>query len=296
MSRRSGALRRGLPPAIGVPAQGDRRFRRSDVHPSGRGSRPSISRRTAGLVVAVLLVGGVLAYGAHAVLTSRWFTVRQIAVHGTNRLTSSDIEALVGDLRHDNILLADLGRYQRRLLGSPWIGDVTLRRELPSTVVIDITERVPLVFAHLGDRLFLVDRTGAIIDERGPRYRDLDLPVVDGLAAPRATPGSSVDPWRVYLVERFLSALSAVPALRTRVSQIDVSDPHDITVLLEGDPTVVRVGDEHFVDRLQRYLALAPTLRAKLSDLEYVDVRFDNNLFVMPRGRVSSSTRPARQP
>lgn len=248
------------------------------------------------MALLVLLVGGGLAYGAYTVLTSSWFTVRQIAVHGTSRLSPSDVEGLVGDLRHDNILLADLGRYQEQLLGSPWIGAVTLHRELPSTVVVDITERVPMVFAHLGDRLYLVDSSGKIIDERGPRYRDLDLPVVDGLAASGATPHASVDPWRVYLVARFLSALSAAPALRSRVSQIDVSDPHDITVLLEGDPTVVRVGDEHFVDRLERYLALAPTLRQKLSDLEYADVRFDDNLFVMPRGRVSAPTRPARRP
>jgi cell division protein FtsQ len=295
VSRRSGALRRGLPPAIGVPAQGDRRFRRPDVRPAGGGSRRLLARRAVGLIALALFVGGGLAYGGYAVLTSGWFTVRQIAVRGTSRLTTSDVEGLIGDLRHDNILLADLGGYRQRLLGSPWIGEVTLHRELPSTVVVDITERVPMVLAHLGDRLYLVDGTGAIIDESGPRYRDLDLPVVDGLASPGQTPGTSVDRWRVYLVVRFLSALSAAPLLRARVSQIDVSDPHDITVLLEGDPTFVRVGDEHFVDRLERYLTLAPTLREKLSDLEYVDVRFEN-LFVMPRGRVSASTRPARRP
>ena len=264
------------------------------MHPSG-GSRRRVLRRTAGFVALAVLVGGALAYGAHAMLTSRWFTVRHLAVHGTNRLTTNDVEARVSDLRGDNILRADLGRYQQELQDSPWISAATLHRELPSTVVIDITERVPMVFAHLGDRLYLVDSTGAIIDENGPRYRDLDLPVVDGLASPGAPPGSSVDRWRVSLVERFLDAVAAAPALRSKVSQVDVSDPHDITVLLEGDPTVVRVGDEHFVDRLERYQALAPTLREKLSDLEYVDVRFDN-LFVRPRGRVSTSTRPARTP
>jgi cell division protein FtsQ len=247
------------------------------------------------MALFVLIAAGGLAYGAYTVLTSRWFTVRQIAVHGTSRLTTSDVEGLVGDLRHDNLLLADLGLYRRQLLRSPWIRAVTLHRELPATVVVDVTERVPMVFAHLGDRLYLVDQTGAIIDESGPRYRDLDLPVVDGLASPGAPPGSAVDQWRVYLVGRFLSALSAAPALRARVSQIDVSDPHDITVRLEGDPTLIRVGDGHFVDRLERYLALVPTLHEKLSDLEYVDVRFDN-LFVMPRGRVSPSPRPARRP
>ncbi|HEX6835011.1 MAG TPA: cell division protein FtsQ/DivIB, partial [Polyangia bacterium] len=92
-----------------------------------------------------------------------------------------------------------------------------------------------------------------------------------------------------------LTSLAAAPTLRARVSQIDMSDPHDVTVLLEGDSTFVRLGDGQFVERLRRYLALAPTLRGALSDLDYVDVRFAN-LFVTPRGRVTTATRPAKTP
>lgn len=295
MSRRSVALRRGLPPAIGVPAQADRRFRRPDVRPAGP---VTLGRRARRLVVAgvvVLLTGIGLWWGIRTALTSPWFDVRSITIRGVHRLTPGDVEALVSDLRRENILRVDLGRYRQELLESPWIGSATLHRELPATVVIDVTERVPLLVAHLGDRLYLVDRTGALIDEAGPKYRDLDLPVVDGLGAVGVTPGSTIDAWRVYVVDRFLTALAAAPELRQRISQIDASDPHDITVLLEGDPTVIKLGDEHFVDRLQRYLTLAPELRQKLSALVYVDVRFDN-LFVMPRGRVSVSSRPARTP
>ena len=295
MSRRSAALRRGLPPAIGVPAPADRRFRRPDVRPAGGGALRRVPRRLvlfAGL--AALALAGV-GYGAYDLLTSRWFTVRQIVVHGTSRLTPGDVEALVGDLRHENILLAKLDRYRQQVEDSPWIASATLHRQLPATVVVDVTERTPMLLAHLGDRLFLVDGTGAIIDETGPQYRDLDLPIVDGLAAPDQTPGTTVDAWKVSLVDRFLTALAAAPTLRARVSQIDMSDPRDVTVLLEGDSTFVRLGDGQFVERLSRYLALAPTLRDKLSDLDYVDVRFAN-LFVTPRGRVTSVTRPVKAP
>lgn len=295
MSRRSGALRRGLPPAMGVPAPADRRFRRPDVRPAGGGTLRRLPRRLIALAGLAALVAAVLGYGAYALLTSSWFTVRQIVVHGTSRLAPGDVEAMVADLRHDNILLARLDRYRQQVLDSPWIASATLHRQLPATVVVDVTERTPMILAHLSDRLFLVDRTGAIIDETGPQYRDLDLPVVDGLGTPGQPAGSSVDAWKVALVDRFLAALQAAPDLRARVSQIDITDPHDITVLLEGDTTFVRLGDERFVERLRRYLALVPTLRDKLSDLDYVDVRFDN-LFVTPRGRVTAVTRPVKTP
>jgi cell division protein FtsQ len=295
MSRRAAAVRRGLPPAIGVPSQADRRFRRADARPAGGRAFPRLTRRTVGFLMGGLLALGLLAYGAQLLLTSPWLVVRQIAVHGTSRLTPEDVQALVADLRQENILRVDLRHYEHELRGSPWIGAVTLHRQLPATVVVDVVERVPMVFAHLGDRLFLVDQGGVIIDEVGPQYRDLDLPVADGLSPAGDAIGSAVDPWRVALVARFLSALSAAPALRARLSSVDVTDPHDITVQLEGDPTRVKLGDEHFVERLDRYLALVPALRRTLANAEYVDVRFDD-LFVMPRGRLSAPPRPSRQP
>ena len=280
---------------MGVPSQADRRFRRPDVRPAGGGTLRRVPRRPIAVAVVAIAVLAALGYGAYDLLTSRWFTVRQIVVRGTSRLAPGDVEALVGDLRHDNILLANLDRYRHQVLDSPWIASATLNRQLPATVVVTVTDRVPLILAHLGDRLYLVDRSGAVIDETGPQYRDLDLPVVDGLGTPGQTPGSTVDAWKVALVDRFLTALGGAPTLRARVSQIDMSDPHDVTVMLEGDSTFVRLGDEHFVERLQRYLALAPTLRDRLSDLDYVDVRFVN-LFVMPRGRVTAAPRPVKAP
>ena len=35
---------------------------------------------------------------------------------------------------------------------------------------------------RLNGQLYLVDRTGTLIDEFGPQYADLDLPIIDGLA------------------------------------------------------------------------------------------------------------------
>jgi cell division septal protein FtsQ len=280
---------------MGVSATADRRFRRPDVRPAGVRSLRRLSRRAIGIGVLAAILVGVVAYATRAVLTSSLLRVRQITVHGTSRLKADDVAALVVGLRQDNILAADLPRYRQQLLGSSWIENVTLRRQLPSSVAIEVTERVPMIVAHVGDRLYLVDRFGVIIDEDGPQYRDLDLPLVDGLVPAGGVAHGSVDAWHVALVERFLTALNAAPDLRSRVSQIDMTDPHDVTVLLEHDSTFVRLGEEHFVDRLRRYLTIVPALRARLADLEYVDVRFDS-LYVMPRGRVSVASRPVRTP
>ena len=50
--------------------------------------------------------------------------VRRITVHGNVRLSSGEVRALVDGLRGTSILTADLPRYRRRLLESPWVADV----------------------------------------------------------------------------------------------------------------------------------------------------------------------------
>jgi cell division septal protein FtsQ len=53
-------------------------------------------------------------------------------------------------------------------------------------------------------------------------------------------------------------------------------------VILDGDPALLRLGDTEFVARLQQYLDLAPALNARLDGIDYVDLRFDERLYVRP--------------
>ena len=53
-------------------------------------------------------------------------------------------------LRGSSILTADLPRYRRRLMESPWVADVALRRVLPSTVEVFVSERTPMGLCRLG--------------------------------------------------------------------------------------------------------------------------------------------------
>ena len=64
------------------------------------------------------------------------------------------------------------------------------------------------------------------------------------------------------------------------VSQVDVSNAHDVVVLLEGDPAQLHLGDERFVERLQSYLEVASALRERVADIDYVDLRFDERVYV----------------
>jgi cell division protein FtsQ len=269
----------------------DKRFRRAQVSPTRRRGRFGVSWLR---LARYAVVGTFLLYAAyHAsglLLSADALTVTRIAVSGHDRMSRGEVLSLLDGLQGRNMVLLGLEDWRQKLLVSPWVEDAALRRVLPGTVDVVITERQPMAIARLGSELYLIDAGGGIIDEFGPNYADLDLPIIDGLSAEPSSEGLLIDPARAGLVARLLTALQRRPELAGRISQIDVSDARDAVVLLDGDTALVRVGDSDFVERLQSYLDLAPALRERVPDIDYVDLRFGERVYVRPTERRRSGS------
>lgn len=268
--------------AVAAPAA-DKRFRRAHVAPARRRSWrerwPALLR--AALALAIV---GVSTYKAvDLFLSSDVMTINRISVSGNSRLSKGEVLALLEGVRGRNLLTIDLDWWRQTLLETPWVADAEIRRAFPGTLAVTISERQPLGIARINDSLYLIDQRAVMIDEFGPQYAELDLPVIDGLGS-HANASMLIDEQRGELAARLLTDLQRRPDLARRVSQIDVSDARDAVVILKNDSTLVRIGDDRFVDRLQSYLDLAPALRERVPDIDYVDLRFDERVYVRPLG------------
>ena len=266
---------------MSVAAQTDRRFRRAHVKPARRkrGWR-ALARPLAiwSVLTAVLLYGvyRMSAVAAHAPALQ----IDRITVRGNERLSKGEVLAVLNGLRGESLVWTDLDRWRQRLMASPWVRDAALRRSLPSTIEVVVSERQPIGIGRINTDMYLVDERGVIIDHYGPQYADLDLPIIDGLSA--AGGGSLTDEGRADLAARVIAAVRSKPSVARRLSQVDVSDLHNASVILSGDPAVIQLGDDQFLARLQSYLDLAPTLRERVADIDYVDLRFDDRIYVRP--------------
>jgi len=268
---------------VAVAAPADKRFRRSHVRPSRR-RPPWVTRllTAARLLTATGVLGGAGWYAAQAMNDAETLRVTDIRVRGNQHLARGEVLALLVGLEGQHLLHTDLEVWRRRVLGSPWVEQAALRRVLPSTVEVVIRERRPIAIGRIRGDLYLVDEQGLVIDEYGPNYAQFDLPIVDGLADTPPAGEPLVDPARAGLAADLLRALDRQPALMKRISQIDVASAHDAVVLLDQDPALVHVGDQQFVERLQRYLELHEALHSRVPDIEYVDLRFDDRVYVRP--------------
>lgn len=275
-----------------VAAPADRRFRRAHVKPARRRRRWTPWLRPL-LVLGLAGLAAGYAVSRPAVLTAGALVLRvdRILVAGNQRLSNGEILAVLSGLKGESLLWTDLDRWRRRLLASPWVREATLRRSLPSTIEVTVSERQPIGIGRLRDDMYLVDRSGAIIDQFGPQYADLDLPIIDGLAAPPPGDGGAIDGARAELAARALAELGTRPDIAGRLSQIDVTDSRNVAIILNGDPAVVRLGDDQFLARLQSYLELAPALRDRVPAIDYADVRFDHRIYVRPSGADAARAR-----
>jgi cell division protein FtsQ len=295
--------------AVAAPA--DRRFRRAHVKPARR------KRHWRALVAPVVRYGLALAVvafalyrGARVSANAHLLEVDRIVVHGNERLSKGEVMAVLSGLRGESLLWTDLDAWRRRLLASPWVRDAALRRSLPSTVEVLVSERQPIGIARInGGDMYLVDERGVIIDQYGPQYADFDLPIIDGIdaiegrggaAPPRKTgtsggvPDSLTDERRAELAARLMASLRTAPQVARRVSQIDVTDVHNASVILSGDSAVIQLGEEQFLPRLQSYVDLAAALHERVADIDYVDLRFDDRIYVKPSPAARGAT--ARKP
>jgi cell division protein FtsQ len=268
-----------------VSAPSDKRFRRAHVKPARR-RRWRGALRLGGIYGLALVLLGLAAYrGSEVVAHARVLQIDRLVVVGNERVPSAIVLEAVDGLKGRNLVLTDLGEWRERLLQSPWVREASLRRSLPSTVEISVSERIPTVLARIDERLFLVDEQGIVIDQYGPRYASFDLPIVDGLAIPRPAAGARVDEGRAGLAARVVASLRNRPELAKRVSQIDVTNPHNAQVTLSGDSAILLLGEDQFQQRIESYLQLADSLRSSVPDIEYVDLRFGERVFVGPAAK-----------
>jgi cell division protein FtsQ len=277
-----------------IYAPSDRRFRRAHVTPGRRSRVRALSWWNAGRAAVLLAVALYLAFLAfRAVLNADALTITRITVSGNSRLSKGEVVTLLDGIRGTNMLTVDIESWRRRLLSSPWVADAAIRRVLPGTVAVAISERQPMGIGRVNDDLYLVDDRGGIIDQFGPNYAEFDLPIIDGLAAAPSDNGPLIDETRAALAGRVLASLRSRPDLARRVSEIDVSDARDAVLILKGDTALVRVGTEQFAERLQSYLDLAPALRERIAAIDYVDLRFDERVYVRPQSkRLAAQGRP----
>ncbi len=133
------------------------------------------------LLVVAFVVGAVYAGRqlVRHVIASPRFAVRGIQIGPSVRVSGDEIRELSGVHLGDRLLAVDPDLVAARLTSHPWILSARVRRELPSTLAVEVVERRAVASALLG-ALYLVDEAGRPF--KRATFAEADgLPVITGV-------------------------------------------------------------------------------------------------------------------
>jgi cell division protein FtsQ len=190
-------------------------------------------------------------------------TIESVQVEGRQRADRQAILGALGVTRGAPILLLDLDAAKARLEAVPWVRSASIKRLLPDTLYVRLTERVPLALWQHGGKFNVVDQDGNVIPNAdGAAYPT--LPQVVGEGAPEATPA-------------LLTALAGEPALRPHVNAAIRVGGRRWNIELDNGIEVAL--PENGADRAwHRLAALDRSDRVLERDLQLIDLRLPDRV------------------
>ncbi len=215
----------------------------------------AVRRGAVTLAAAVLLATPV--WGPPVLRPLAFFHVRSVEVRGAYYIAPRDI---VNRLRLDTTmsLWDNLTPVASRVVGIPGIRAADLSRRLPGTLVVSITEALPVALVPAGDGMRAYDARGVPL-AFDPTRVDLDLPVLLGRPDRRVL--RLLDDVRVR-----------APALFARISSVRIEAGGD--VLIETPDFTVRAGHDANAARIAEAVPVAADLARRRIPIRELDVRF----------------------
>jgi cell division protein FtsQ len=136
---------------------------------------------------AIVAATSVTAAGAGLYLGVRWvthsprFAITDIEIRGAQRLTNDEVRDLLPVADGANIFTTNIGNVERALVQHPWIATAEAHRELPHTLVIEVSEYAAVAATTLDSgETYLLDENGAPFKRATPDELT-GLPRVTGL-------------------------------------------------------------------------------------------------------------------
>lgn len=253
------------------------RGRKATTPPSGRPMSPKqaerkkkqAERRRALQLRALVVVGAVLAlWGTWAAVSgSQLFEIKDIEVVGSTRLSADEVIALAALDPGETLLRVDGGEVAARLKSNPWIADAHLSRRIPSTLRIDVKERVPAAVVDTGTTFWFVESSGRVLAESIASSATV-VPVIRDVPDFVAEPGTESESEALRNALRVLGGLT--DELRASVRTVSAPLVSE-TALLTASGVEIMVGEA--VNMEEKSVLIADILAAQGDRVVFIDVR-----------------------
>jgi cell division septal protein FtsQ len=177
---------------------------------------------SSGLLLIIAIIGFVLAF-------TIFFKVNTINVKGSKVYSPKIILQNCGVVEGDSLLLVNANQIAENLMSTlPYIGSVSITRDLPSTLTINITDTYTAAAIMNNGTYILINEKGKVLDDSADIIND-GIPVVTGVEVVNFKKGEIITFKNKENGDILIELLKAVTKAGVdRLTEIDVTDTSEI--------------------------------------------------------------------
>jgi cell division septal protein FtsQ len=213
------------------------------------------------------------------------FKSSDIEIVGNHLISTSKILELCGFTgKKDTEININIDSLASRLMTLKYSKGISITRRPPRILNITVEEFEPVAFIY-GKGLNLIDGDGTLIPV--PQSGILwDLPLISGIDESLGRLGQKSKAAEAYLALEIVRYLEDEnPLLSGLVSEINLSDKKSVGIYLVKGGTKIKVNRDSFYKELyilKNYIANYLDW-GQMAKIEYIDLRFENQLIVKPK-------------
>ena len=201
-----------------------------------------------------------------------------IEATGLTEVSRAEMLPVFGEDIGRNIFHVPLGERRKQLEQIPWVERATVMRLLPDQIRVQLVERTPVAFTRMGHEIGLVDASGVLLTMPPAMMAQhhYSFPTLSGID-PRDPLASRQARMAVY--GRLLQELDSTgQKLSMQISEVDLTDPEDARVTMQDDDTLLHFGEDHFLERYQRFRSHIAEWHQQYPKLAAVDLRYEQQV------------------
>jgi len=167
-----------------------------------------------------IILGVIIAVTAFSL--SSFFTVDTIDVQGNKYFTDEEISNMAHASTGQNIIYKlNKGNMLNYLEKNPYIEEARVYRKLPSTIVINVKERIQIAALTYGDQFLIIDNKGTLLRITKTKPK---LTIVTGFKVKKVKLGEPVEVNRPDLFKELLSLLKSMEAGDVYFTKINITE------------------------------------------------------------------------
>ena len=254
--------------------------RQTSAASKGRSRKtPNAARQRILLSCGVVTILAAVTYlVARFTLDDPRFRVTSVQVQGGKYVTPIEVEDKFTADKDRSVLRVPLERRRQQVEQIPWVRSATVRRVLPNSVQVTVTERVPVAFLAGQDGIALIDEDGVVLD--APKDAAFHFPVIRGISEADSAP-SRRDKMHLYTALMDDLRRGGLQSSAS-ISEVDLQDAQDArAVVSDSSGTVlVHLGNENFLARYLIYLGHIEEWKKKFPSIQSIDLRYEGQVVI----------------